>query len=349
MTEQERYEQIDIPFYKEKVAPILPPKILDFHTHTWKREHWRGEPYANGRAGARYLVTEVDYGMERLIADGKRIFPDRSYSAVCFGQPTPAAYIDACNDYLAKVGSQQEFYPLMIVGRDKIPLNKLEKDIRQGGFFGYKVFLNWLGDDYGQVKVADMIGPVEMGLANDLGLVVLLHVPRSKRLADPEVQEGVREYAKRYPNARIVLAHCGRCYHPDEMKLAIDAIQDLDNVYLDTSMVMDPTVLQIIFEKIDSSRVLFATDFPVPAMRGRRVYVMDHWVDIVLDEYPPSSFRVLSSNIHATFMVYEIILAIKRASEMVNLSSKQLYNIFYENGMAVLSHVMDGQQLEKHS
>ncbi|RKX51298.1 MAG: hypothetical protein DRP50_09110, partial [Thermotoga sp.] len=77
--------------------------------------------------------------------------------------------------------------------------------------------------------------------------------------------------------------------------------------------------------------------------------VMDHWVDIVLDEYPPSSFRVLSSNIHATFMVYEIILAIKRASEMVNLSSKQLYNIFYENGMAVLSHVMDGQQLEKHS
>jgi len=186
-----------------------------------------------------------------------------------------------------------------------------------------------------------------MRLANDLGLVVLLHVPRSGRLADPEVQQGVREYAKSYPNARIVLAHCGRCYHPDEMKLAVDTIQDLDNVYLDTSMVMDPTVLQIIFEKIDSSRVLYGTDFPVAAMRGRRVYVMDHWVDVVLNEYPPSGFRVLSSGIRATFMAYEIVLAIKRAAEMVGLSSKQLHSIFYENGMAVLSHVMGGQQLKK--
>ena len=56
-------------------------------------------------------------------------------------------------------------------------------------------------------------------------------------------------------------------------------------------MVMDPTVLRMVFDNIASSRVLFATDLPVAAMRGRRVYVMDHWVDLVLEGYPPSDCR----------------------------------------------------------
>jgi len=40
-----------------------------------------------------------------------------------------------------------------------------------------------------------MLGPEEMELADELRLVVLLHVPRAGRLADPVVQAGVRDYA----------------------------------------------------------------------------------------------------------------------------------------------------------
>ncbi len=65
----------------------------------------------------------------------------------------------------------------------------------------------------------------------------------------------------------------------------MDAIRDLDNVYADTGIVMDPTVLQILFEKIDSTHILYGTDFPVAAMRGRRIYVMDHWVNVVIERY----------------------------------------------------------------
>ncbi len=76
----------------------------------------------------------------------------------------------------------------------------------------------------------------------------------------------MRKLSGDYPNAQIVLAHCGRCYLPHDMKLAIRSIRDLDNVYMETSMVMDPPVLQMVLEEIDFSRVLFATDFPVSAM-----------------------------------------------------------------------------------
>ena len=308
MIEQERYQQVDLPFYREFVAPLLPPELLDFHAHVWKREHWRERPWETQSAGGQYMVTETEYPAEALLSDGRRIFPDRTYKAVCFGQPTPIADQAVCNAYLSEAGRQAGLYPLMIVGRDQLEPDALAARIREGGFFGYKVFINWIGNDYGNVRVSDMIGPQEMAVADDLGLVVLLHVPRSGRLADPEVQREVREYAVRYPNARIVLAHCGRCYLPEEMERAVGAVRDLENVYLDTAMVMDPTVLEILFQNVDSRRILFATDLPVAAMRGRRVYVMDHWVDVVLDEYPPSEFRVASSDIRATFMVWEIVL-----------------------------------------
>lgn len=37
MTEQERYEKIDLPFYRGEVRPVLPPTVLDFHAHVWSR------------------------------------------------------------------------------------------------------------------------------------------------------------------------------------------------------------------------------------------------------------------------------------------------------------------------
>jgi hypothetical protein len=339
MTEQQRYEEMDLPFYEKEVKPILPRQILDFHAHIWSRKHWKTVPYEDGSRGGRYMVLDTEYVKEDLQRDAERILPGLSYSAVCFGMPTPAADIGKTNRYTAEAGREPWIYPLMIAGKGLAGQDQIDRQLRAGGFWGYKVFLNWHGDEYGQLGIEDMLGPVEMELAESYRLVVLLHVPRSGRLADPDVQKGVRKLALDYPHAQIVLAHCGRCYLPDEMKKAVGSIQDLDNLFMDTSMVMDPLVLQMVLERIDSSRLLFATDFPVPAMRGRRVYLMDHWVDLVLPGNEPSAFRVQSENLRASFMVYEIALAVARAAERMKLPPEKLASIFYENGMKVLGRV----------
>lgn len=339
MTEQNRYNQIDLPFYRGEIEPLLPPQVLDFHAHIWRKQDWQEVPWDENETGAKYMVTLSDYGLERLLADSQRIFPTRTYKAVCFGYPTPAADIESTDTYTAEAGKSGWVYPLMLDGKGLRSREQIEQRLIGDGFYGYKVLLNWFGDNYGNVTIEDMLSPVEMELAEKYHLVVLLHVPRSGRLADPEIQQGVRKLSREYPNAQIVLAHCGRCYLPDQMKRAIHSIRDLDNVYMDTSMVMDPVALQMVLEEIDSSRVLFATDFPVPAMRGRRVYVMDHWVDLVLPGNAESAFRVQSENFRATFMVYEILLAIRRAAERVKLPDEKLTAIFHHNGMEVLHRV----------
>jgi uncharacterized protein len=355
MTEKERYDLVDMPFYRDVISPVLPDNVLDFHTHTWKEDQWKiakdqvNCQYKNSASlglypPAKYMTTELEYGIERLLEDGNRMFPKQRYHAVIFGQPTPSAILELTNKYVADSSQQDNLFPLFITGKNLIPREQLEQQILNTGFFGYKVYLDWVGNDYGNVCVEDMIGPAEMELANEYSLVVLLHVPRSGRLADPEVARGVRELSKRYPCANIVLAHCGRCYRPEEMRTAVGSIADLENVYLDTSMVMDPSVLHILFDTIDSRRIMFATDFPVAAMRGRRVNVMDHWVDLVLEGYPESEFRVASNGIRASFMAYEIVLAIITAADTAGLSKESLKSIFYDNGVTLLRKVKGEKQ-----
>ena len=88
-----------------------------------------------------------------------------------------------------------------------------------------------------------------------------------------------------------------------------------------------------------------ATDYPVAAMRGRRVRVMDHWVDIVQGDYPPSAYRVPAEGIRSTFMAVEIALAVITAARRLGLSEKEIHGIFFENGMKLLRGVRGGRAI----
>jgi uncharacterized protein len=338
---------VDSRFYTECIAPFLPPVVLDFHAHTWRKSDWHAVPWKTGTRGGAYMVAAEDYPVESLIKDGQSCFPDREYRAVCFGYPTPAADNEKDTKYVAKAGKRHGMYPLMVAGAPlSVPGAVLRQRLEEGRFLGFKVHTPWQGDDYGNTSVSDMIGPNEMDVAQDLGLVVLLHVPRTGRLADPEIQAGVKRLSEGWPGAKIVLAHCGRCYMPAEMERAIGSLKDLHNVYLDTSMVMDETVLRMVFDGIDSARVLFATDFPVAAMVGRRVRVMDHWVDVVTGDAPASAYRVRAEGIPATWMALEIAAAVVTAGKAAGLGEEKLRRVFFENGMQVLRSVRSGSALK---
>ncbi len=340
MTEKERYEKIDMPFYRSEIEPLLPAEILDFHAHFWTQEQWKENPFEEKKAvGGAYMVTSRDYPVSALLSDAARIFPGKTYKAVCFGNPTPAIDTGKVNDDTEALSGNKALYPLILAGRDISSSEDLRRRLSRSRIFGYKVFLNWYGDNYGTKRIEEMLSDAEMSIADEHRLIVLLHVPRSGRLADPEVQEGVLRLSRDYPNAQIVLAHCGRCYLPDEMLRAAKSVRGLPNVFLDTSMVMDPTAVQILLDEVGPGKLLFATDFPVPVMRGRRVYVMDHWVDLVLTGYEESAYRVQSENMRASFMAYEIVLAVRRACERCGIPEAEQRKIYHDNGMALLEKV----------
>jgi hypothetical protein len=336
----------DQAFYRKNIAPLLPPAVLDFHAHTWSSANWTAKPWETGLPGGKYMVTNEEYLPEDLLRDGSLCFPDRPYYAVCFGYPTPVVDWIKDTEFIIQASRRHNrLFPLVLGGRElNLTREHYEAAMNREPFFGFKVFLNWFGDNYGNKSIDEMLGPVEMRLAHERRLIVLLHVPRSGRLADPDIQKGVRRLALEYPGSQIVLAHAGRCYLPGEMKAAIGGIADLPNVALDTSMVMDPVTIQLAMREIGPRRLLFATDFPVAAMRGRRVRVMDHWVDVVAPGYPKSAYRV-EGDVPAVFMTWEIILAIHWASDLCGLGLEDRHGIYYDNGIRLLQQVDGGKTM----
>jgi len=333
-------------FYDAEVAPYLPPEVLDFHAHIWDSGNWKERPWDTDAAGGKYMVVEPYYPAGRLTADGIAAFPDREYRAVVFGYPVPAGDFRRENAYVREEAATPGLYPLMLAGRSLgVDKAEIRKTLQEGPFLGYKVFLNWYGNDYGSVTIDDMLSANEMAVADEERLVVLLHVPRSDRLADPVIQKGVQNLATEYPNAQIVLAHCGRCYLPDQMRRAVGALTGLSNVYLDSSMVMDPLVLRIVMDELGPERLLFGTDYPVAAMKGRRVRVLDHWVDVVSPGYAPSAYRTEAADVPATYMAVEIAVAIRDAALSAGIGESALHGVFFGNGMGVMERVNSGKTL----
>ena len=331
-------------FYNEEVAPVLPQVVLDFHSHVSRSEKSRDS--GARKKGAGYVVVQTSYGPRDLLRDGALCFPGREYRAVCFAYPFPGQDWRKASAFAGTGSRHGTLYPLILGGKASgATRNEYREALAGGPFFGFKAITPWIGDNYGKVTLEDMVGPAEMGLADELGLVVLLHVPRAGRLVDPVVQRGVRRLSRKYPNASIVLAHCGRCYLPAEMKKAIKSVAKLPNVYLDTAMVMDPGVIEIALSAVGPRRVLFGTDLPIAAMKGRRVRVMDHWVDLVLPGKPGGAFRVQSDNMRATYMAREIVVAIRDAAERVGLTRAERDEIFFGNGMRLLKRAMGGRRL----
>ena len=74
---------VEYAYYQQEIAPVLPPAVLDFHTHTWSLADRNESPWDTDRQGGRYMVCEAHYPPEQLLRDGQTCFPERNYQAVC--------------------------------------------------------------------------------------------------------------------------------------------------------------------------------------------------------------------------------------------------------------------------
>jgi predicted TIM-barrel fold metal-dependent hydrolase len=95
--------------------------------------------------------------------------------------------------------------------------------------------------------------PALFALANERSLPILIHAGRGI----PALGEHVVRYARRYPNARIILAHAGITDLSWIWRVAVD----LPNLLFDTAWWM-PTDLITLFSLVPPGQIVFASDAP---------------------------------------------------------------------------------------
>lgn len=331
-----RLERVDLPFYREHLAEFLPERIVDAHVHLAspacapafseerKRSHW-------ALTLPRYLTARTLGRLYELLFAGKRITP------ICFGFPYRETRYDVSNAYVAQAAREHGFAGLLMVN-PRWAKEEIAGRLLAGGFVGFKPYpdlVNWKPAD--EVGVFDCLTQAQLELADDMGLLVYLHLPRKERLRDAQNQRDIRGIVRRYPRVKLVLPHIGRSYCTDFARQGLAALRDCPSVIYDTSANLNADVYELALREVGPQRLLYGSDLPLLLLRGTRAHIGDTYINHVIGDFWWNTERRPSEEEDRyTFMLYESIRAFQEAARRVGLSREDVRDVFCNNAARLL-------------
>jgi uncharacterized protein len=216
----------------------------------------------------------------------------------------------------------------------------LREDLVGGRFLGIKPYPVYPRlEKESEVEIEDMLPDWAMQVVEELGMLVMLHIPRPGRLADPVNQQQLVSLCTRFPNARIVLAHVGRAYYLKNIVGNLEALRDLPNLYYDLTMLNNWEVMEYAFSRLRPDRMLYGTDIPIALAPGKSVEINNQYTYVT-----PQPWSLSISDDHAklvfTSFLYEELRAIRKAVERLKLDQNFVQGLFHDNGQRLLEEVM---------
>jgi predicted TIM-barrel fold metal-dependent hydrolase len=336
-------QELDRQFFSERLTGFLPRRIIDFHTHVWLREFQEVAPIET-RGPTWPMRVATDHSVEDLQATYRLLLPDQAVTPVIFGWPERDTDLERNNAYTGRV-AREHGYPAFLVTAPEWTAQELERRVTAGGFVGLKPYLNRapVHIPSAEITIYDFLPHAHLEVADQHGWIVLLHIPRPQRLKDPVNLAAMREIERRYPRARLVYAHIGRAYCPEDVGNALEVLSDTERLHFDFSANTCAPVMEMALRTFGPQRLLFGSDLPIVRMRMRRICTDDGYVNLVppglygdvrddprMREVSPEEGKSLS------FFLYEMLFAFRRAAEAVGLSSADIEDVFHNNAARLL-------------
>lgn len=306
--------------FNEKLKNFVPPNSFDAHAHLWRVPDL-GLPTPSLAAAGPEEVTRAIYD-ERV----SLWMPERCPSGgLFFPFPTRALNVDSANRFLAdQMKGDPHSRGLMIVTPRQDPA-QVERQVLDDGFVGFKVYHLFADrEDTLFAPTDEFIPEWAWELADQYGLVILLHMVLPRALAEPANQTYIRQHCEQYPNAKLILAHAARGFCGRHTVEGISSIRGLKNVFFDTSAVCEPEAFEAILKTFGPTRLLFGADFCVTEMRSRCVNLADGflWLDEIRPDFSRSRFA------KPTLLGIESLLALKQACSNQHLSDGDVEEVF---------------------
>lgn len=327
-----QYERNRI-IFEEELDSFLPDDILDFHVHVFPEDVI---PAGESFTCAGHPI--VSYDLDELRSDLTQIYPQRRSLAVCFGFPKVEYDLQRNNDYLADQCDRRQFFPLRLFDPQCDAMDSLLNDLESGRFLGIKPYPDYVRKpDVNQVEIHEMLPARAMEIVNQCGSIVMLHIPRKARLADPTNQRQIVALCRKYPDAKIILAHIGRAYYLKNIIGFLDDLKNLPNLYYDLAMVNNWEVMEHLFQTVSPEKIVYGTDIPLALGPGKSVEINDQYTYVT-----PVPWDLSISDDHGkiqfTSFLYEEIRAVKKTVARLRLPDRFVQDLFYANGMRLLNN-----------
>lgn len=334
------YFTVDLPFYREHLEAFLPDRIVDIHSHAGPRRVWQPgdkEPtYWPGRIGRGCRMPVPD-----LLAANMLLFPGKEVTPVILGGGSRQD-VDGPTDYLiGELLKYPHIHGFMRTIPDWSEAELIER-FERGRFSGLKPYRTMAspGIAYEDVTILDFMPHHQLEVAEERAWPIMLHIPKAERLADPSNIDQLKEIADTHPDVTIIMAHVGRAYCPRFAEEGFARLgETARSYYWDFSANLLQEAMEILIECAGPSRILYGSDLPVVAARGRRICEGDNYVNVMREaDWEDSHTRVAppGEREQITFMLYEEIAAFKRAAAKKGLTAQDIENVFYHNAEELL-------------
>jgi uncharacterized protein len=320
--------------FDEELADFVPEKVFDAHVHISPPDGFLpGEPFSCGG------VPITSYAYDELAADLAIAFPARHVEALCFGFPDPRLNHERNNTYVGSSADRRQFYPLRLLDPQRDTAAAVDADLDRYGFLGLKPYPDYARpNDIPNVEIPEMLPDWAMAIAHERRLLVMLHIPRSRRLEDSLNRRQLRELCVHWPGAKIILAHIGRAYYLRGIVGLLDELRELPNLYFDLAMVQHWEVMAYLFRQVPLRKVMFGSDIPIALARGRAVEI-NHQYTYVTPRPWSLSLCDEKTKLHFTSFLNEELRAIRQAADAARLSRADVAAVFYDNAKQLVAEV----------
>ena len=335
----------DKKIYEEELKDFLPQKILDVHTHVWlDRLTYHPKSNENSRTVAWPDLVALDNSLEDLQETYRLMFPGKDCSALMFASKTAdenGNFTGEANNKYVSDASKRSGWPALYYSHPSQTADEMEQGIREGGFLGIKSYLS-LAPAYlpvNEIRVFDFFPKHQLERLNEIGGIVMCHIPRSGRLKDPVNLNQLLEIREKYPNVRLIVAHIGRAYVKEDVANAFTDYlnKEPETMYDFTANCCEYAITEVI-RNAGPKHVMFGTDMPILRMRTRRIEENGNYINLIPrglygDPSQDSHLREVSDEEakKITFFAYEELLAFKRAAATLNLTKADVEDIMYNN------------------
>ena len=340
------YKPVDREFYESRLRRFLPDSLIDIHSHVWLAAHAAGAKTAGVPARTVTWPQRVarENPIEDLLETYRLLLPGKTVTPLIFPFPAEGGNLEVLNGYAAACAARCRL-PALALASPEWSAAEFERRILAGAFLGAKVYLTYAPAHLPaeEIRIYDFLPPHQLDMLDRHGWIVMLHLPRSGRLRDPMNLAQLMEIDERYPSARVIIAHVGRAYSPEDVGNAFEVLAPAKRLLFDISANTCEQVFRRLLGAVGPRRVLFGTDLPIVRMRMRRLSEGGRYVNLV----PRGLYGDVSGDPHLratdgeeadrlTFFLYEEIDAFRRAAEAQGLTPADVEDVFFNNAKALL-------------
>ena len=336
------WRERDREFYERYIRDELPANLCDVHAHIWTQAH-RSQDIKGGAAGwVSDFCRKNDLPYPELQKLYATLFAGKTISSLVFGWVEKDVDTQANNQYIGESIRGVPHVRGLAVSKPEVEPDRLAREVKKNGLIGLKPYPTFApsGIPAQEIRVTDMISREQLDIANALNWVVMLHLPRDKRIADQANIEDILMIEREYPNVRLIVAHIGRAYCIENIGGAFEALRGTNNVMFDFAANTNEEVFRKMIDNFGPGRVMFGTDLPISAMRLMREHKNGSYINIVPqgeagDAAGDPHIREAKGNESEkiTFFVYESVFAMVRAAKSMGLGDAESEKIFYKNAV----------------